>query len=805
MFKNYFTVALRNIVRNKRFAFLNILGLAIGIVSCLLIYIFIQDELSFDAHHAKRDKIYRVQCFFKFNDVEDKFGIVPFPAGPTLKSEYPEVKDMTRLFILGQQNITSDGKLYNVQNMHLADSTFFNIFDFPFIAGDPKTALSQPMSLVITQGEAKKVFGTADPMGKMITWNKKTLKVTGVIDEKKYNTHIEMGGFISMSSMNPAFRQNISKDWGNNNSFTYVLMDDENAAVNFQPKLDALVKKHMDPYWGGFGFSGKITMHVEPLKDIRFNNYLIYDTPKKGNRAYVTIFSIVAVLILLIACINYVNMSTAAATRRAKEVGVRKVAGASRGQLIFQFLSESVIVTLLAIVISLALLELSLPLFNEITGKEISLKYLLQGSFIAVLLSIIILVGIIAGSYPAFFLSNFKPQVVLKGYGEVKGGGAGVRKILITGQFAISVFMIAGTFAVYSQLHYMLNKDLGFRQDNMLVVSIPPTGADSLAVKKIRNLKEELKKESYVKDATFSNNIPGKDLSRIVYQVKTDKGKQDKPIATMQGDADYPKMMGMQLVQGRYFEEGNTGDRDYGCIINEACVKMLGWKDPLKEKFIFPADTTDIEIHVIGVVKDFHFASLHSPIEPLVIFMNDTRFASGSMLINLQNGDIKQSIDKIKTKWQQVVPNKEFEYYFLDDSIHELYQAENKMLRVFVYFAVLTIILSCMGIYGLSYFITRRRTREIGIRKVLGASVSSILFLLNREFLILVGVASVIAIPLSYWAINNWLMDFAYHTGISVLLFIAAVLITTLVAVATISIQALRTATGNPVNSIRYE
>lgn len=805
MFKNYFTVALRNIVRNKRFAFLNILGLAIGIVSCLLIYIFIQDELSFDAHHAKRDNIYRVQCFFKFNDVEDKFGIVPFPAGPTLKSEYPEVKDMARLFILGQQNITSDGKLYNVQNMHLADSTFFNIFDFPFIAGDPKTALSQPMSLVITQGEAKKVFGTADPMGKMVTWNNKTLKVTGVIDEKKYNTHIEMGGFISMSSMNPAFRQTISKDWGNNNSFTYVVMDDENAAVNFQPKLDALVKKHMDPYWGGFGFSGKITMHVEPLKDIRFNNYLIYDTPKKGNRAYVTIFSIVAVLILLIACINYVNMSTAAATRRAKEVGVRKVAGASRGQLIFQFLSESVIVTLLAIVISLALLELSLPLFNEITGKEISLKYLLQGSFIAVLLSIIILVGIIAGSYPAFFLSNFKPQVVLKGYGEVKGGGAGVRKILITGQFAISVFMIAGTFAVYSQLHYMLNKDLGFRQDNMLVVSIPPTGADSLAVKKIRNLKEELKKESYVKDATFSNNIPGKDLSRIVYQVKTDKGKQDKPIATMQGDADYPKMMGMQLVQGRYFEEGNTGDRDYGCIINEACVKMLGWKDPLKEKFIFPADTTDIEIHVVGVVKDFHFASLHSPIEPLVIFMNDTRFASGSMLINLQNGDIQQSIDKIKTKWQQVVPNKEFEYYFLDDSIHELYQAENKMLRVFVYFAVLTIILSCMGIYGLSYFITRRRTREIGIRKVLGASVSSILFLLNREFLILVGVASVIAIPLSYWAINNWLMDFAYHTGISVLLFIAAVLITTLVAVATISIQALRTATGNPVNSIRYE
>jgi putative ABC transport system permease protein len=805
MFQNYFTVAIRNIIRNKRFAFLNILGLAIGIVSCLLIYIFIQDELSFDAHHAKRDNIYRVQCFFKFNDVEDKFGIVPFPAGPTLQSEYPEVKEMARLYELGQQNFTNEGKVYNVQAIHLADSTFFNIFDFPFIAGNPKTALSEPMSLVITQGEARKVFGTADPMGKMVTWNKKTLKVTGVIDEKKYNTHIEMGGFISMSSMNPDFKKQLATNWGNNNSFTYIVMNDENAAASFQPKLDALVKKYMDPFWSASGFNGKITMHIEPLKDIRFNNYLIYDTPKKGNRAYVTIFSVVAILILLIACINYVNMSTAAATRRAKEVGVRKVAGAGRGQLIFQFLSESVIVTLLAIIISLALLELSLPLFNELTGKEITLKYLLQGSFIAVLLSIIILVGIIAGSYPAFFLSNFKPQVVLKGFGEVKGGGAGIRKVLITGQFAISVFMIAGTMAVYSQLHYMLNKDLGFNQDNMLVVSIPPTGPDSLAVKKIRNLKDELKKESYVKDATFSNNIPGKDLSRIVYQVKTNKGKEDKPIATMQGDANYPKMMGMQLTKGRYFEEGNPTDRDFGCMINESCAKMLGWTDPLKEKFIFPGDSADIEIHVIGVVKDFHFASLHSPIEPLVIFMNDSRFASGSMLINLHNGDIQQSIDKIKTKWQQVIPNKEFEYYFLDDSMHELYQAENKMLRVFIYFAILTVILSCMGIYGLSYFITRRRTREIGIRKVLGASVSSILFLLNKEFLILVGVASVIAIPLSYWAINNWLMDFAYHTGISVLLFIAAVLITTLVAVVTISIQALRTATGNPVNSIRYE
>ncbi len=804
MFKNYITVALRNIARNKLFAFLNIFGLAIGIVSCLLIYIYIQDELSFDAHHAKADKIYRMQAFFKFNDLEDKFGITPFPSGPTLQSEYPEIKQMARLFVVGGQNFNNNGKVYNVENVYLTDSTFFNIFDFQFILGSPEKALAEPMSIVITDAEARKIFGTMDPLGKMLQWNGKTLKVTGVIDSKKHNTHIEMGGFISMGSMNADFRSQISSNWGNNNSFTYFVIDDEKAAANFQPKLDAFVKKYMVPYWSGFGFNGKITMHLEKLKDIHFNNYLIYDTAKKGNRSYVTIFSIVALLILFIACINYVNMSTAAATRRAKEVGVRKVAGASRGQLIFQFLSESIIITLLAIIISLALLEISLPLFNDITGKEISLKYLLQGSFIAVLLGIILLVGIVAGSYPAFFLSGFKPVVVLKSLGEVKGGGAGIRKILITGQFAIAVFMIAGTIAVYSQLQYMFNKDMGFNSQDMLAINIPQNFQDTLIIQKIRTLKDELKNEPFVKDATFGHQIPGKPFSRIVYKVKTAKGKEEKPISTMQGDYDYPKMMGMELVQGRYFNN-TPADRDYGAMINESAAKMMGWKEPLKEKLYIQGDSADLALNIVGVVKDFHYASLHNPIEPLVIFMNDGQYVAGYMLVNLQGGNTAENIDKIKSKWAQVLPNKEFEYFFIDDAMQQLYTAENKMLKVFIYFAALTIILSCMGIYGLSYFITRRRTREIGIRKVLGAPVSGILFLLNKDFLWSMLIASVLAIPLSYWAINTWLMDFSYHTTLSVWIFVAAILATTVVAVTTITLQALRTAIGNPVNSIRYE
>lgn len=805
MLKNYITIALRNIARNKLFAFLNIFGLAIGIVSCLLIYIYIQDELSFDAHHSKAKKIYRVQSFFKFNDTEDKFGITSFLTGPTLKQDYPEIKDYTRLFLLSQQNMGYNGQTYNIDNAYLADSNFFSVFDFDFIAGNPQEALKEQYSMIITDVEAKKIFGTDDPMGKIITWSNKSIKITGIIDSKKYNTHIELGCFISMNSMRKEFRDIISSDWGNNNSFTYLVMD-ESAANNFQPKLDAFVNKYMVPFWGSIGFNGKINLHLEPLREIHFNNYLIYDTPKKGNKAYVTILSVVALLILFIACINYVNMSTAAATRRAKEVGVRKVAGAGRTQLIVQFLSESIIITILAIIVSLALLEISLPLFNEITGKEITLKYLLKGSFILVILGIITVVGVLAGSYPAFFLSGFKPTVVLKRLGEVKGGGAGIRKVLITGQFAIAIFMIAGVLAVYSQLHYMITKDIGINTNNMLAIQIPQTGRDTLLAQQIRNVKDEYKKLSFTKGATFTDNLPGKQISRIVYKVRSSEGKpMDKPITTAGSDADFPQLVGMKLVEGRFFDETIDGPESNNIIINESCAKAFGWNEPLKEKLLLPGDTADIPLNIVGVVKDYNFASLHSPIEPLVIFMNDKRLIAGYMLINLQGGNLQEQVEQLKNKWAQMLPNKEFKSFFLDESIEEMYTAESKMLRVFIYFAVLTIILSCMGIYGLSYFITRRRAREIGIRKVLGAPVTGILFLLNKEFLWLILVASAIAIPLSYWAISNWLLDFSYHITISYTLFVGAVLLTIIVAVTTISLQALRTAIGNPVNSIRYE
>ncbi len=805
MLKSYFIIALRNIQRNKLFSLLNITGLALGIVSCLLIYIYVQDELSFDAHHKKADQIYRVQCFYKFEDVEDKFGISPFPVMPTLKKEYPEIKDGTRLFILGNQNIFKDGKVINLANAYFADENYFKIFDYKFLKGNIASALSSPNNVVLTREYATKIFGSKEPMGEMIEWNKKTLKVSAIIDEKSYNTHTEVGMFIPVSNMNPNFKKQIEDNWGNNNSFSYVIIPDAKTAENFQPKMDDYVKKYILPQWKKFGFNGKITFHIEALKDIHFNNYLIYDTPKKGNYSYVQLFGIVAILILCIACINYINMSTAAATKRSKEVAMRKVSGASRGQLINQFMGESTLISLIALVLSFGLLEIFLPMFNEITGKEIGMMSILNSGMVGILVLLLITIGVFAGSFPAFYLSRFSPHVILKNTFFKNGNKHTVRRVLMTLQFSISLFMIICTLMVYTQLDFMRKKQMGFEKENMMAITIPQSFGDTLLIQKFRSLKTELKSENYVADASFTANLPGQNFSRYVLKVKTKNGMEDRPIATMVSDFDFPTLMNMELVEGRYFDEKNPADLQNSVLVNEATVKMLGWKNPLKESLFLPDDSANVQLNVIGVLKDFHFASLHSPIEPLTVFMNDPKFTSGYMVVKIKPGNLQANIASIQKMWSTMLPNKEFEYAFLDDSIGKLYLAEDKMFKVFVYFATLALILSCMGIYGLSFFTTQQRTKEIGIRKVMGASVLRILLLLNKEFMVMTGIALIIAFPAAWYIISNWLEGFAYHTNLSPFIFIIAFSFILLLSIITVSLQAIRTAWRNPVLSLRYE
>ncbi len=811
MWKNHLLIAWRTLKRDKLFAALNIMGLAIGVVACMLIYIYLQDELSFDAHHRKADRIFRIQAHYQFGDTKDDFGITPFPIVPALLKEYPDIESGISLLQLGQTTLEYNGQEFTAQDGYNADTSTFRAFDFTWAKGGPD-ALDQPDNIVIMQEMATRMFGAEDPIGKLVTRNGRTLKVAGVIDEKAENTHIPMGVFMSRLGMPPQAKEQLDQSWGNNSCFNYLVLAPGASAEDFQGKMDAFVAKYIIPAWGGEQFHGKIHFNLEPLREVHFNNALIYDTPKKGNKAYVTLFAIVAVLILAIACINYINMSTADATRRAKEVALRKVSGAQRGQLVAQFIGGSVLIAIIGILVALFLLWLCLPAFNSITGKGIGMGYLVRGSFLGVVLLIVLLIGVVAGSYPAFFLSRFAPQLLLK---EGIASGAGkqrVRKVLMGAQFAIALFMVVGTLAVFAQLHWLRSTDMGFRKENLLSIVMPqPDPQDTLGWDQLRPVKDEFKRQSFITGASFTQNLPGQGGGRWVLQVNTPEGRIDKPMPTMSTDADLPALLGVELVAGRYFDPAVPSDADHAVMVNESAVREFGWKDPLQEKIIIPGDAQssppqpEQQLSVIGVVKDFHYTSLHTPIEPLVMFQSSRRYGAQNLVLRLGPGDVSAQLATLRTEWKKHFPNAGWDATFLTDSIAQLYQAEDKLYRVFAAFAVLTILLTVMGLYGLAYFTARQRTREIGIRRVMGAPLVDIVRRLNKEFVVLLGLALFVAFPLAFHAIGRWLETFAYHTDISPLLYAAALLITLLVTVLTVSVQAYRAAVSDPVKALRYE
>ncbi len=811
MWKNYLLIAWRTLRRDKLFAALNIIGLAVGIVACFLIYIYVQDELSFDAHHRKADRIFRIQAHYQFGDTKDDFGITPFPIMEALLKEYPDIEAGVSLFQLGQTTLEHNGQRYMAEDGYNADTSTFRTFDFTFTHGGPD-ALDEPDNIVIMQEMATRMFGAEDPIGKLVTRNGRTLKVAGVIDERAENTHIPMGVFMSRLGMPPQAKEQLDQSWGNNSCFNYLVLApgvDERA---FQGKMDAFVTKYIIPAWGGAQFQGSIRFNLEPLREVHFNNDLIYDSPKKGNKAYVTLFAIVAVLILAIACINYINMSTADATRRAKEVALRKVSGAQRGQLVAQFIGGSVMISVIGILVALGLLWLFLPAFNGITGKEIGMGYLLRGSFLVVVLLIVLAIGVVAGSYPAFFLSRFAPQLLLK---EGVASGAGrqrVRKVLMGAQFAIALFMVVGTLAVFVQLHWLRTTDMGFRKENLLSIAMPqPRGDDTLAWDALRPIKTELMREGFVSAAAYTQDLPGRGSGRWVLQVNTPEGRIDKPMPTMSTDADFPALIGVDLVAGRYFDPEIPSDADNAVIVNESAVKAFGWKDPLAEKIYIPGDAQatppqpEQQLTVIGVVKDFHYTSLHTPIEPLVMFQSSKRYGAQNLVLRLAPGDVSGQLSSLQQRWKQLRPNDDWDATFLTDSIAQLYQAEDKLYRVFAAFAVLTILLTIMGLYGLAYFTAKQRTREIGIRRVMGAPLIDIVRRLNREFVVLLGLALLVAFPLAFYSIGRWLETFAYHVEISPVLYMAALLITLLVTVLTVTVQAYRAALADPVKALRHE
>lgn len=805
MWRNYLITTFRSIIRNRLSTFLNVFGLAAGIVSCLFIYLYVSDELSYDKHFSKADRIYRIQCFYKFEDIEDKFGIVPFSVVDNLKKDNPEIEDGTKIFLAGNHTFKKENTNYDIDHVYLSDSNFFQIFDFPFVYGDAATSLLSPRSLVLTLTESERLFGNVNPVGKALEWNKYPLKITGVIDDKSVNTHIELGAFVSVQTAKPDFIKRVTDDVGNNNSFSYIVLKDNVDAKKFQAKLNAFVDKYLLPFWKSSGFNGQISMYAEPLKDIHFNNYLIYDTEKKGNLTYVYIFSVVAIIILIIACINFINLATATASSRAKEVGMRKVLGAQRSQLIIQFLGEAFIITFFSFVLAMVFLEVLLPFFNNITGKSVTIAHLFHWSFTVTVISLLIFVSVVAGSYPAFYISRLPVQAIFRDARTALGKSGTLRKVLVTSQFALSIAMIIATLSVLGQLNYMRHKDLGFTKDNMMVLTLPI--GDSAQVPMLKALKQELLTKSTIANAARTAQVPGSSTSRYVLRVNTKHKKEDKPIAVLVTDENYLSMANMRLSQGRFFTEDDQNLPSGAALVNEAAVKLYGWDNPLQEKLVVPGEAgrPDEEIKVVGVIKDFHFASLHHPIEPLVMLQQNAQNPNGVLVVQLKGNDVPQAIADVGDAWKKTFPTKPMEYEFLSDNFNKMYVAEEKMFSIFIYFAALAILLSCLGLYGLSAYTTQQRTKEIGIRKVMGASAQNIVLLLNKDFLKLVVLAIVLAFPVAWYIVLKWLQNFAYHDAVNPVFFITAGLFAVTITALTVSMHAWITVARNPVRALRYE
>jgi len=792
MLKNYFKIAFRNLWRHRVFSFINIMGLTVGMTACLLIFLYVRFELSYDKFHTKADRIYRMVTDLKTPSETMNTNGPSWAVGPHLQFDLPEVEAFTRvnydnlLVRKGDIKFMEDGAIW-------ADSAFFTIFNFPLLKGDARFALAQPFSIVLSETAAKKYFGKEDPMGKtlLITGEGKPAIVTGVMKDMPENTMIKSGVVLSMNSITQYWAKGINDQWGNYGPYTYVLLKPRTNALALQKKFPAFLDK-----WNGAEMRKMQmfpTLLLEPLKDV----YLKSNREgSKGNMMNVYVFSIIALFILVIACINFINLTTARASERAKEVGIRKVAGAVRGQLARQFIGESVMICLIAFLLTLGLSSLLLSSFNQLAGKIISTGIFSNIGLLFLLLAIALVIGLLAGIYPAFVLSSFKPIQVLKGRFATGAKGSILRKSLVITQFAISTALIIGTIIVYRQMQYMRSRDLGFKKDQVLVVDTNGDDKRETLQKLVANLPK-------VRSTSLSGSVPGGGHAGAYSEVENAKG--DLQIANMDlyfVDFDFIPLYDIKMAAGRPFDRAYKTDSNNAMILNEAAVKLLGYHSPqdaIGKRF----KQWGHEGQIIGVIKDFNYHSLQSPVKPLTMRTEWGRF--GLLSIKVDPTDVHATIAAIEKEFKTVIPNRPFSYFFMDEFFDRQYRSEERFGRLFLNFSALAIFISCLGLLGLASYSTMQRTREIGIRKVMGASVSNIINLLSREFLKLVFISFFIAVPVAWYFMNKWLLDFAYRTSISWWVFAGAGMLAVLIALLTISFQAFKAAVANPVKSLRTE
>lgn len=811
MLKNYFKIAWRNLVRNRVFSAINIAGLAIGLASCMLISLYVIDELSFDRFHEKSNRI--VRTTFKGTmqgGIINESHAMP-PTAAALKADYPEVLEATRLRQGGRPLVLLNNKLYNDEKLAYVDSNFFSVFTLPFIAGSPKTALLEPNTIVLSETTARKYFGKTDVVGKTVNfkdWNK-TLRVTGVMKDIPSNSHFRFDLLGSMASLDEAK----STSWMTSEFFTYLVLPKGYDYKKLEAKLPATIDKYISPQlkqsmgvtMAEFRKQGNnLELRLQPLTDIHLRSDFQYDLDANGDITYVYIFGAVAVMMLLIACINFMNLSTAGSSKRAREVGVRKVMGSDKSELVGQFLTESILLTSLAMVLAILLAIVALPVFNELSGKNLSLKWDAVPRLIPALIGFGLFVGIFAGSYPAFFLSSFKPITVLKGGSSVikfssSGKSFNLRSGLVVFQFFMSIILIVGTTVVFQQLQFIRNKKLGYNKDQVIVIPVWSLG------KNMEAFREGLTHDSRVANVSLSGYVPAGPSDNNNFTVNPD-GKTDRMVKTLRYEVDYNYLstLGMEMARGRNFSK-EFGMDSTAIIINETAVRTFGWTpENAMDRIITRNDNEGKKAtyHVIGIVKDFHFRSMHEQIGPLVMTLNN---GWGWMMVKARSAEVSGLLASMKSNWDGFHSDMPFSYTFLDERFNETYKAEQKTGQILGTFAGLTIFVACLGLFGLATFTAEQRTKEIGVRKVLGASVAGIIALLSRDFLKLVIIALLIATPAAWWLMDRWLEEFAYKIDVTWWMFALAGALSVLVALCTISYQSVKAALMNPVESLRSE
>lgn len=808
MLKNYIKTAFRGITKSKFYAILNILGLAIGFTAFIFIYMYVSNELSYDKYNEKADRIYRIESDFTISGKHDQFAVVPTPMGPALKLEFPEIESFCRFNDVGNTLFRRGDSEYYEDNFYFADSTVFDIFSFHLLMGNPKTCLVEPFSMVISEKVAKKYFGDENPMGQIIeSGSGRQYKITGVMTNVPENSHLWFNGLLSATTLadivgEEQFNSMEPGRFWNIGVYTYLLIRENAQMQSIHDKFGGFYAKYMEPV--GKAVHGTFDLMSTPLTETHFSGNLAADRPK-GNMAYIFIFSAVGIFILLIAAINYMNMATARSAKRSREVGIRKVAGAYKAQLIWQFLTESLLLSIIGLVIAMVAVYILLPDFNNLAGKSIDLSIFSDPVFLTIIIGTAIFIGLISGSYPAFYLSSFKPVSVIKGSTTGKGkAGGNLRKVLVVFQFAIAIAMIIATVVVTNQLNFLRNKDMGFHKKNMVILEMQDTAFRS----KAETFKKELLKNANIHAVTNSTGIPGNNGWIQVVRVEKDTAMVDETMMICVADYDFIDTYDIEIIQGRNFNKEMGTDAEEAVIVNQATVNRFGWGDHAigkKMNWGFDLDGTGGRImKVIGVVKDFHFNSLHNKVDPIMIFPADFNKRFLSVRINPEN--IGTTLQYIEDKWNELGSSQPFDYKMLEDTWGEMYDAEQKIGLIFTIVTFLTIFIALLGLLGLSSFVAEQKTKEIGIRKVVGASLGSILVLLYKEFILLILIAFVLAIPLAVWQLNDWLSsNFVYHTHISVLSVVLAGVIALVISLLTISFHTIKAVTGNPVDAIKYE